>query len=281
MAGISPTGPVSGVSGLVFVDDNPEAGPEVYTGDPWPSPGGPGYQATPLRYPGQLWSQGYGEDPTIPYPELELVDETLPASSAGTAGPGTPFWDATPNTHAGPWVGPYQTNIPDQAGARTEASAGAHADGLDGRPPGLVVAALQDEWVEYWNGPADGALTGDGGQNARVSAGWGSTDAQQNPAGINQTEDYDLHGHRRVATGHNVPLNFLWMPGAGRSLISTVHGLQAFPVAAGGPFAGQDPAYGYGSAGGVLTLPAGDYEPPASPYQPGPLSQQGLLEGPL
>ena len=95
------------------------------------------------------------------------------------------------------------------------------------------------------------------------------------------TEDYGLHGHRRVANGRNVPMNFLWLPGAGRSLISTVHGLQAFPTAAGGPFTGQDPAYGYGSAGGVLTLPAGDYEPPASPYQPGPLSQQGLLEGPL
>ena len=281
MAGISGTGPVSGVAGLVFVDDNPESPPEVVTGNPYPSPAGTGYQASPLRYPGQLWSQGYGEAPQLAYPDVDLLEADVAYPVAGSAGPDTPFFDATPFTHAGPWVGPYQTNIPDQAGARAELSAEAHADGLDGRPPGLIVASLQDDWVEYWNGPADGVLVGDGGQNARVSAGWGSTDVTQNPAGINQTEDYGLHGHRRVATGHNLPMDFLWMPGAGRPLVSTVHGLQALPTGAGSPYEGQDPAYSYGTAGAVLTMPAGDYQPSASPYQPGPLGSLGLLEGPL
>lgn len=280
MAGIAPTGPVSGVGGLVFVDPTPEAGPEVYTGNPWPSPSS-GYVADPLRYPGQLWSQGYGEAPITPDPQTALNETEIPYPQAGTAGPGTPYYDATPDTHAGPWVGPWQTNDPEQAAIRARLSAEAHADGLDGRPPGLIIAPMQDEWLEYWNGPADGAMIGEGGQNARVSAGWGSTDAVQNPAGINGTEDYELHGHRRVASGHNLPMDFLWMPGSGRPLVNTVHGLQAFPVGAGGPYAGQDPAYGYGTAGAVLTMPAGDYEPPASPYQPGPLSQQGLIEGPL
>lgn len=282
MAGVAPVGPVGGVGGLVFVDDNPEAGPEVYTGNPWPSAAtASGYLADPLRYPGQLYSQGYGESPQLPDPEPGLIDDQVAVHPAGYAGPGTPYFDATPNTHAGPWVGPYDTTQPDQAAARLEASAAMHADGLDGKKPGLVISSLQDDWVEYWNGPADGALTGDGGQNARVSAGWGSTDETQNRAGFNDTEDYGLHGHRRVANGRNLPMDFLWMPGAQRPLVNTVHGLQDFPVGAGSPYQDQDVAYGYGTAGAVLTLPAGDYEPPATPYQPGALSAQGLLEGPL
>jgi hypothetical protein len=283
VSGIAPVGPVSGVNGMVFVDDNPEAGPEVYTGNPWPSPGAPGYLSQPLRYPGQLWSQGYGVSPQLPAPDTAVIDDDggYAVPVAVTAGPGTPYFDATPNTHAGPWVGPYETNIPDQAAARAEVSAAMHADGLDNRPPGLIIAPMQDDWVEYWNGHADGALVGDGGQNSRASAGWGSTDATQNPDGHNQTEDFDLHGHRRVATGRNLPLNFLWMPGSGRPLVNTVHGLQALPVGQGSPYEGQDPSYGYGTAGAVLTLPAGDYEAPAGPWQPGPLTEQGLLEGPL
>lgn len=76
-------------------------------------------------------------------------------------------------------------------------------------------------------------------------------------------------------------MDFLWLPGSGRPLVNTAHGLQALPVAAGGPYEGQDPAYGYGTAGAVLTVPAGDYQPAASPYLAPPLSQQNLLEGPL
>lgn len=281
MAGITPTGPVSGVSGLVFVDPNPEAPAEVTMGNPWPSPGAPGYVARPLRYPGQLYSQGYGERPLRADPETGLVDDDVSYPHASAAGPTTPYFDATPNTHAGPWIPPYDTWDPQQAAERQEDSAEAHADGLDNRKPGLIIAANQDDWGEYWNGPAGGAMTGDGGQNKRVSAGWGSTDVVQNPDGINQTEDYSLHGHRRVAHGHNLPMDFLWLPGGGRPLVNTVHGLQALPTGAGGPYEGQDPAYGYGTAGAVLTRPAGDYEAPASPYQATPLSQQGLLEGPL
>lgn len=281
MAGIAPVGPVSGVAGLVFVDPNPEAPAEVLAGNPWPSPAGPGYIADPLRYPGQLWSQGYGVSPQLPAPQTDLVGEAEYPDAAAAAGPGTPYFDATPDTHAGPWVPPYDTTDPGQAALRQQDSGAAHSDGLDGRPPGLIIAPLQDDWEEYWNGPADGALTGPGGQNARVSAGWGSTDATQNPAGVNTTEDYELHGHRRVAQGRNLPMNFLWMPGGQRPLVNTVHGLQALPVGPGSPYEGQDPAYGYGTAGAVLTMPAGDYEPPASAYQPGPLSQQGLIEGPL
>jgi hypothetical protein len=281
MAGIAPTGPVSGVSGMVFTDPNPEANAEVYTGDPWPGYGS-GYVADPLRYPGQLWSQGYGVTPMVPAPETDLVDSGEYPPNAALAGPCTPYFDATPNTHAGPWPRPViDGQTPDGAAFLTRQSAGLHADGMDNRPPGLIIAEQQDEWVEYWNGPAGGSLTGDGGQNKRVSAGWGSTDAGQNPAGVNQTEDYAIHGHRRVANGRNLPMNFLWMPGQGRPLVNTVHGLQNLPVGAGGPFEGQDPAYGYGTAGAVLTLPAGDYEAPAVPYQPGPLTQQGLIEGPL
>jgi hypothetical protein len=163
-----------------------------------------------------------------------------------------------------------------------EQSAALHADGLDNRKPGLNIAAYQDAWAEYYNGPVDGELVApDTSQNKHVSGGWGSADITDHPANINQATDWPQHFRRRVATGHNLPMDFLWMPGGARPLVSTVHGLQALPVAAGGPFDGQDPAYGYGSAGGVLTRAAGDYEAPASPYQPGPLTGQGLLEGPL
>lgn len=280
MAGLTPTGPVSGVRGLVFTDDNPEAPAEVVSGNPWRSPSS-GYVASPLRYPGQLYSQGYGERPLVPSPETGLVDDDAAYPHAAVAGPDTPYYDATPNTHAGPWAAPYDTWHPDAAADRLVESYAAHGDGLDNKPPGLIIAALQDDWVEYWNGPADGVLVGDGGQNARVSAGWGSTDVTQNPAGINHTEDYALHGHRRVAVGKNLPMNFLWNAGGARPLVNTVHGLQALPVGAGGPYEGQDPAYGYGTAGAVLTRAAGDYEAPATPYQAAPISQQGLIEGPL
>jgi hypothetical protein len=279
VAGITPTGPVSGVNGLVFTDPNPEAGPEIVTGNPWPSPGY-GYGADPLRYPGQLYSQGYGWDPYTADPETDLVETTEPRPAAGVAGPSTPYFDATPATHAGPWIPPYDTTHPDQAALRQQDSNAAHGDGLDNAKPGLIIAALQDDWTEYWNGPADGVLLGDPGQD-RSAAGWGSTDITSYPQNINQADDFALHNHRRVAAGKNLPMNYLWMPGAQRPLISTVHGLQALPVGGGGPYAGQDPAYGYGTAGAVLTLPAGDYEPPASPYTPPPLSQQGLMEGPL
>lgn len=114
MAGVAPAGPVSGVAGLVFVDPNPEAPPEVVTGNPgWPQPGPPGYQASPLRYPGQLWSMGYGEYPQLPAPETDLVDTGAAYPAAGTAGPGTPYYDATPFTHAGPWPHPVDTTDPE------------------------------------------------------------------------------------------------------------------------------------------------------------------------
>jgi hypothetical protein len=266
---------------MVFVDPNPEAPAEVVQGNPWPSPAGPGYVAQPLRYPGQLWSQGYGINPQTPAPATELVDDDVAYPSAATiAGPDTPYFDATPNTHAGPWVKPYDTRQPDQAGERQAYSDAAHADGFDNRKPGLIISSLQDDWVEYFNGPADGVMLGDPGQDKSV-LGWGSTDISGYPENINQTEDFGLHGHRRVATGHNLPMNFMWMPGSGRPLISTVHGLQDLPVGDQGPYADQDPAYGYGTAGAVLTMPAGAYEAPAAPYQAPPLSQQGLVEGPL
>jgi hypothetical protein len=280
VAGITPTGPVSGVAGLVFVDPNPEAPAEVVSGNPWPSPGY-GYLADPLRYPGQLWSQGYGTDPQLADPETDLVATPVRPPAASVPGQDTPYYDATPNTHAGPWAPPFQTNIPEQAAEHAQLSDELHGDGLDNAKPGLIIAALQDDWTEYFNSPADGVLLTEGGQNKRVSAGWGSTDATQNPDGQNTTQDLEQQGHRRVATGKDLPLNFFWMQGGQRPLVSSVHGLQALPVGQGSPFYGQDPAYGYGTAGAVLTMPAGDYEPPAEPYQPGPLSQQGLLEGPL
>ena len=282
MAGISPAGPVSGVRGLQFVDDNPEAPPEVVTGDPWPSPAGPGYQASPLRYPGQMYSLGYGEYPVLPDPETDLVATEVAYPSAGVAGPSTPYFDATPNNHAGPWPHPVMdSHRPDEAAFLREQSGALHADGLDNRKPGLGIAAAQDQWGEYFNGPVDGTLIEDGGQAKHTSAGYGSTDISSFPENINEHTDWGSHFHRRIAQGKNVLMNFLWMPGGQRPLVNTVHGLQALPTGAGGPFEGQDPAYGYGSAGGVLTMPAGEYEAPSSPYQPAPLSQQGLLEGPL
>ena len=281
MAGITPTGPVSGVQGLQFVDDNPEWGAEAVTGNPWPSPT-TGYVASPLRYPGELYSQGYGADPMTASPETTIIGggEAVPAASA--PGISTPYYDATPWTHAGPRVSPYDTWQPDQAGDRQADSASAHADGLDNRKPGLILDADQDDWGEYYSGPADGVMLGDPGQD-KSALGWGSTDITAYPANDNPTDAAarGLHGHRRVAHGKNVPLNFVWLSGSQRPLVSTVHGLQALPVGAGGPYTGQDPAYGYGTAGAVLTRPAGDYEPPADPYSPGPLSSHGLLEGPL
>lgn len=280
MAGITPVGPVSGVTGLVFVDENPEADAEVVSGNPWPQPGS-GYAARPLRYPGQLWSQGYGISPTLPDPATELVDAPPEPTSAAIAGADTPYFDATPNTHAGPWVPPFDTWHPDGAAERQEASFQAHSDGLDNAKPGLIIAELQDDWQEVWNSPADLPVLQDGGQNKRVSSGWGSTDADLNPAGRNTTEDFSLHGRRRFSAGHNLPMNFLWMAGGQRPLVSSLHGLQALPTGDVSPFTGQDPGYGYGTAGAVLTMPAGDYEPPADPYQPGPLTSQGLIEGPM
>lgn len=282
MPGLAPTGPVSGVRGLVFVDENPEWTPEQVTGNPQQIGHAAGYWEHPVRYPGQMWSMGYGEYPVVPAPELGLVDQVMPQPGAGHAGPATPYFDATPNTHAGPWPRPVtDSHRPDEAAYLRQQSAALHADGLDNRKPGRNIAAAQDDWHEYYNGPVAGALVGPGGQNSRVSAGWGSTDAVQNPDGTNDRTDWSQHFHRRVARGHNLPMDFLWLPGGQRPLISTVHGLQALPTGPGGPYAGQDAAYGYGTAGAVLTRPAGDYEPPATPYQPPPLSQQGLLEGPL
>ena len=281
MTGLKPVGPVSGVRGIQFVDDNPEAPAAVVTGNPWPSPGS-GYVASPLRYPGQMWSQGYGEDPIMPDPETGLITVAEGPPNAAAAGPGTPYYDATPWTHAGPWPRPVMdSHRPDEAAFLREQSGALHADGLDNDKPGLNIAAVQDDWGEYFNGPADGVLVDSARDQDKSSAGWGSTDISAYPENINAHTDFAQHNHRRVARGKNLPMDFLWMPGGQRPLVNTVHGLQALPVGAGGAFEGQDPAYGYGSAGAVLTRPAGDYEPPVSPYQPGPLSRQGLREGPL
>jgi hypothetical protein len=282
VAGITPAGPVSGVRGLQFIDDNPEAGPEAVTGNPWPSPAGQGYQASPLRYPGQMWSLGYGDYPVSRGPDTSLVDTDVAYPSAGAAGPDTPYFDATPNNHAGPWPHPViDGHRPDSAAFLMQQSGALHGDGLDNRKPGLGIAAAQDDWGEYFNGPVDGTLVEAAGQNRYSSAGYGSTDISSFPANVNEHVDWGNHFHRRVARGKNVLMNFLWMPGGQRPLHNSVHGLQALPVGDSGPFAGQDPAYGYGTAGAVLTMPAGDYETPAVPYQPGPLSRQGLIEGPL
>jgi hypothetical protein len=283
MAGLTATGPLSGLPAMVFVDPNPEAPAEVVSGNPgWPQPGAPGYWADPVRYPGRLYSVGYGENPVTPDPETDLIAAVTPVDVAGAPGPGTPYFDATPNTHAGPWPHPViDGQRPDSAAFLAAQSAELHADGLDNNKPGTVIGALNDQWTEYYNGPVDGVMLTDPGQNKHVSAGWGSTDITADPANINATTDFPQHFHRRVAQGHNLPMDFLWMPGGQRPLISTVHGAQSLPTGQNGPYAGQDASYGYGSAGAVLTMPAGAYEAPAGPYQPAALSSQGLLEGPL
>jgi len=172
-------------------------------------------------------------------------------------------------------------NLPDGAAYTVEQSWLLHGDGMDNAKPGLNMAAQQDDWHEYFSSPADGAMVTEGGQNKRVSAGWGSTDATQNPDGVNEHNLWDQHGHRRVAAGKNLPMDFLWMQGAGRPLVTSLPVMQAMPVGEVSPFTGQDPAYGYGTAGAVLVYPAGEYEAPAGPYQPGPLTGQNLLEAPL
>jgi hypothetical protein len=281
MAGVAPVGGVSGVQALVFVDPNPQAGPEVHTGNPWPSPTS-GYLEDPVVYPGQMYSLGYGEYPTVPMPDTSLVETQIAYPQAGAAGPGTPYFDATPNTHAGPWPRPIlDDHRPDQAAAQVTQSWELHGDGLDNAKPGLGIAPVQDDWQLYYAPTPDGVLLTEGGQNKRVSAGWGSTDSTQNPAGVNEHNQWDQEHHRRVANGRNLPMNFLWLPGGQRPLVTSAPVMQAFPVGPASPFSGQDPAYGYGTAGGVLTMPAGEYEAPAEPYQPGPLSSQGLLEAPL
>jgi hypothetical protein len=282
VAGLTPTGPLSGLPGMVFTDPDPAAPAEVTSGNPgWPQPGPPGYWADPVRYPGQMYSLGYGDHPVVPDPETDLIDSPGAVALAGSPGPGTPYFDATPNTHAGPWPHPLiDGQRPEGAAFLAEQSAQLHADGLDNAKPGLNIAALQDDWTEYYNGPVDGALPAQVGTD-HTSAGWGSTDITANPANINATTDFPQHFHRRVAQGHNLPMDFLWMPGGQRPLVSTVHGMQALPTGENGPYAGQDAAYGYGSAGAVLTMPAGAYEAPAGPYQPAALSTQGLMEGPL
>lgn len=282
MAGLTATGPLSGLTGVVFTDPDPEAPAEVISGNPgWPQPGPPGYWQDPVRYPGQMYSMGYGDYPVVPDPQTELIETPVPVDVAGSPGPGTPYYDATPSTHAGPWPSPVTDGqLPEGAAFLAQQSAALHADGMDNNKPGTVIGALQDDWAEYYTGPVDGALPAVVGTD-KTSAGWGSTDITANPANINGTTDFPQHFHRRVARGHNLPMDFLWMPGGQRPLISTVHGQQALPTGENGPYAGQDAAYGYGSAGAVLTMPAGAYETPAGPYQPAALTTQGLLEGPL
>src|SRR5258708_5008333 len=232
MAGLRPVGPVSGIQGIQFVDDNPEAPASVITGNPWRSPGS-GYVASPLRYPGQMWSQGYGEDPIVPDPQTGLITVPEGVPNAGCADSGTPYYDATPWTHAGPWPRPVMdSHRPDEAAFLREQSGRLHADGLDNRKPGLNIAATQAGWGESHTAPAGGALAGDGGQNKHAWAGWGSTDIPSHPANTNARTDSAQHTPRRIARGRNLPMDFLWMPGGQRPLVNSVPFLQALPSGA-------------------------------------------------
>lgn len=214
-----------------------------------------------------------------------------PSTAAGVGQLGTPGFDATPNTHAGPWPkflppGLVGSVRPDAVALTAEQSGMLHADGLTGSYKPSVQGGsdpMQDNWLDYWNpdpnvpNMLDPAVSK---QSGRVVGGWFSTDATGNPDGHNDHTMGNSHMHRRWSAG-SVPGAYMWMRPAGRPIHGFVAGPARPPVGTG-PFEGQDIGSGYQAYPGVLQHPQGAYEPPPDPYQPAPLTQQtGLISADL
>lgn len=254
----------------------------------------PGYYGNPNVAGGQKLPSNmpqWGPANTQTDREDDYIDgNAAPQDPAGTGQFGTPGFDATPNTHAGPWPkflppGLVGSVKPDAVALTAEQSGILHSDGLTGssKPWLNHQDPLQDEWQEYWN-PEDKIPNmldpNVSKQSGRVVGGWFSTDATGNPDGHNENTMGNAHMHRRWSAG-SVPGAYMWMKPAGRPMVGIVPGPARPPVGTG-PFEGQDIGSGYEAYPGILQHPAGAYEAPPDPYQPAPLSQQtGLISADL
>lgn len=292
MAGITGIAPLNG-----FYSYMNEADPFKRFGYPVNPAHGSGMGGTVVQpgtqgqqYPSQTLQ--WGPDNTQADRDGDYIDNLPePQTAAGFGQPGTPGFDATPNTHAGPWPkflppGLVGSVKPDAVALTAEQSGMLHADGLTGSyKPSIQGGSSpqQDDWQEYWN-PDDNVPPmldpNVSKQSGRVVGGWFSTDATGNPDGHNQYTMGNSHMHRRWSAG-TVPGAYMWMKPAGRPIVGIVPGPARPPVGTG-PFEGQDIGSGFQAYPGVLQHPAGAYEPPADPYQPAPLTQQsGLISADL
>lgn len=254
--------------------------------DPFTLQGGPANpkHGQPLADPNQPYpwqAQGWPQAQSN-MPSGEWIDDYQCYPSAGMGTPDTPYFDATPNTHAGPWPKGVPTTVrPDEVAERRIESMVLHGDGMDNAKPSLIISALQDIWQRIWN-PDDKTPNIQETVNNQVKhsvGGYGSTDAVGNPDGHNEYDYGNAHMMRRWGAG-SVPGAYMWMKPGGRPLVGFVPGPARPPVGTG-PFEGQDIGQGFSAYPGVLTQPAGAYEVPPDPYQPTALSQQSLIEAPL
>lgn len=290
MPGITGISPLNGL----WIRNNPEADPFTQQGSPANPAHGTPYVST---VPGDVGSAAampsnmpqWGPANTQADRGDDYIDEYAPYPVAGTGQFGTPGFDATPSTHAGPWPkflppGLVGSVKPDAVQLTTIQSGELHADGLTGssKPWLNHQDPQQDDWQEYWN-PDDKVPNmldpNVSKQSGKVVGGWFSTDETGNRDGYNQYQA-NAHMHRRWSAG-SVPGAYMWMKPAGRPIVGIVPGPARPPVGTG-PFEGQDIGSGYEAYPGILQHPAGAYEPPADPYQPLPLTQQtGLISADL
>jgi hypothetical protein len=288
MPGITGVAPING-----FIQwDDPSADPFTLQGSPVNPAHGNALVNPDQPYPSEMAQWG---DPNT---QADRDGDYIDGSGAGAGGDtpnagtgqfGTYGYDATPNTHAGPWPkglppGLVGSVTPDAVALQREESAVLHADGLTGSyKPWLNTAdPLQDNWQDYWN-PNDNVPNMQepvNGQVKFVVGGSFSTDAVGNPDGHNENTMGNSHMHRRWSAG-SVPGAYMWMKPGGRPLVGLVPGPARPPVGTG-PFEGQDIGSGYQAYPGVLQHPAGAYEPPPDPYQPAALTaQSGLISADL
>lgn len=286
MPGITGISPLNGL----YVYPN-EADPFTQQGGPANPAHGQGTVVEPgtigQPYPWQMNQWGTAQNQNDR--DGDYISDPEPVSPAGVGQFGTPGFDATPNTHAGPWpkflppelVGSV---LPDAAALQAAQSGELHGIGLTGssKPWLNHQDPLQDDWRDYWN-PDDKVPNMQeplaNSQVKHVVGGWFSTDAVGNPDGHNQYQG-NAHMHRRWSAG-SVPGAYMWMRPAGRPIVGIVPGPARPPVGTG-PFEGQDIGSGYEAYPGILQHPAGAYEPPPDPYQPAPLTQQtGLITAEL
>jgi hypothetical protein len=281
MAGIQGITGLQSISGD-YVVEQPETTPFERFGDP----------ADPRHAKGLIVEQYPWQDPTgrtpqtNPGPVDDYIGQVIEAQDAGIAGVGTPYWDATPNTHGGPWpAGLDQTAGPAPPGRESwgSESYALHSDGLDFNLP-MQATRLAVEPSKKLNNenndPSDNLQEAVPQQVALSSGGGLSTDAFTNPRGRN---DYGMGAAHRIharATSH-MPGNYQWLKPGGRPMVVTR--FDTFDrTGVDSPFYGQDQSEVFQvDNSGILLNPAGEYEPPADPYQPAPLTQQSLIEGPL
>lgn len=279
MAGLAGINPIQG-----WEVEQPEASAEERLGGPADPRHARPYWAVPERMPQFL--QAWALSPASPDVSPGLLDPALAASAAAgalpaqTSGPGTPYYGATPITHAAPNIKGVETSIgPDASARRAQQSAAVHADGLGESAHFFSISALQDQWTDFYNAEPESPTRQQpvNGQVGKASGGFGSTDRVGNPDGVMGHGYQNAHMHRRYATG-SVPGNYMWMRPAGRPMIKTTPGPARPPIGEASPFTGQDLTLAFGVRGAVLANAPNDYEAPADPYVAPPLSQSQTTE---